>query len=93
LNKSEGIVLAKKSEAKSANRFGPRYGRTLRLKLGKVEAEYYRKKLKCPYCHYQKVKRVALGIWKCSKCGAEFAASAYSIEKKNLAEEVKEESE
>jgi len=73
--------LAKKSEAKSANRFGTRYGRTLRIKLGKVEAQY-RKKLACPYCHYKQVKRVALGIWKCRKCKAEFTASAYSIEKK-----------
>jgi large subunit ribosomal protein L37Ae len=72
--------LAKKSETGSAKRYGTRYGRTLKIKLAKVEAQY-RKKLSCPYCHYKQVRRVAMGIWKCEKCNAEFTASAYTIMK------------
>lgn len=81
--------MAKKSEAGSANRFGTRYGRTLKIKLGKIEAQY-KKKLVCPYCHYKQVRRTAMGIWKCGKCNTEFTASAYSLEKKKAQEQIKE---
>ena len=81
--------MAKKSETGSAKRYGTRYGRTLKIKLAKVEAQY-RKKNVCPYCHYTQVRRVAIGIWSCAKCGARFSASAYSPFKKSITEEEKE---
>jgi len=62
-------------------RFGTRYGRTLKLKFAKIEAEQ-RKKHKCPYCNALKVKRVAVGIWNCGKCGTKFTGKAYTISKK-----------
>ena len=65
----------------AAKRYGPRYGRKLKEKFEKVEREQ-RKKHKCPYCSAVKVKRLALGIWKCGKCCAKFTGKAYSVTKK-----------
>ncbi|MBI1935028.1 50S ribosomal protein L37ae [Candidatus Woesearchaeota archaeon] len=74
-----------KSEEKlgSVKRFGARYGRKLKLKLSKIEAEQ-RKLHKCPYCSKTAVRRVALGIWQCRKCNAKFAGKAYSVTKRIL---------
>ena len=62
----------------SVKRFGVRYGTKLKGKIAKIEAE---RKLstKCPYCHYNKAKRMAAGIWYCSKCKNKFTGKAYSI--------------
>ena len=70
----------------SVKRFGARYGRKLKLKFSKIEAEQ-RKLHKCPYCSKISVKRVALGIWKCRKCNVKFAGKAYSITRKIIAKE------
>ena len=82
--------MVKRATYGSVRRLGSRYGRTVRFKLGKVEAEQ-RKKHKCPYCNYKKVKRVAVGIWHCKKCGATFTNKAYTVSRINpirsLAEE------
>ena len=72
--------MAKAQEYGSVKRFGPRYGRTIRAKVAKIEAEQ-RKKHKCPYCLAEKVKRIASGIWNCTKCGAKFTGKAYTISK------------
>ena len=74
----------------STKRFGPRYGRKLKERFGKIEAEQ-RKKQKCPYCSALKVKRVAIGIWECKKCKAKFTGKAYSISKKITSKEESEE--
>jgi len=60
----------------SVKRFGARYGRKVKLRLGKIEKEL-KKKHKCPYCNSQSVKREAAGIWICKKCGAKFSGKAY----------------
>lgn len=72
--------MVKKTAYGSVKRLGTRYGRTVKFKLGKIEAEQ-RKKHKCPYCNYVKVRRKALGIWHCSKCGATFTNKAYTVGK------------
>jgi len=59
-------------------RFGPRYGRTVKYKLAKVEIEQ-RKKHLCPYCAKPKVSRVSVGIWQCAKCNNKFTAKAYTV--------------
>jgi len=59
-------------------RFGARYGTTIKLRLATVEVEQ-RKRHKCPYCGDVKVRRVALGIWQCSKCKAKFSNKAYTV--------------
>lgn len=96
--------MVKKTTYGSVKRLGTRYGRTIKFKLGKIEAEQ-RKKHKCPYCNYAKVRRKALGIWHCKKCGATFTNKAYTVgklgplikpieeEKLPPMEEVKEETE
>jgi large subunit ribosomal protein L37Ae len=63
-----------------AKRFGARYGASIKLRLAKIETEQ-RKRQQCPYCGEQKVRRVALGIWYCSKCKAKFTGKAYAIQR------------
>ena len=72
--------MAKKTAYGSVKRLGARYGRTVKFKLGKIESEQH-KKHKCPYCNYIQVRRKALGIWHCKKCGATFTNKAYTIGK------------
>jgi len=72
--------MVKRATYGSVRRLGSRYGRTVRFKLGKIEAEQ-RKKHKCPYCNYLKVRRVSKGIWHCKKCGAKFTNKAYTVGK------------
>ncbi|HLC96882.1 MAG TPA: 50S ribosomal protein L37ae [Candidatus Nanoarchaeia archaeon] len=89
--------MAETRNISSTKRFGPRYGRKTKQRFGVIEAEQ-RKLHKCPYCNCVKVKRVAMGIWKCRKCGAKFAGKAYSVTKKITfdeeapAEEIQQES-
>ena len=64
-------------ERVSAKRYGVRYGRKLREKVGKLDKLRLDSK-DCPYCNYKKVKRVAAGIWYCGKCDFKFAGRAYS---------------
>ena len=72
----------------SAKRFGARYGTKPKYEFAKIEKEQ-RKRHKCPYCNFVAVKRVAMGIWQCRKCGVKFTGRAYTIEKPILAEEAK----
>jgi large subunit ribosomal protein L37Ae len=60
----------------SIKRFGARYGRKVKYKLGKIEEG--KKSRKCPYCHKSNVKRIAVGIWQCAKCNSKFSGGAYS---------------
>jgi len=62
----------------STGRFGVRYGVTLKQKLKPIE-EKQRMKYDCPSCSKVSVKRVAKGIWSCTKCHHTFAAKAYGI--------------
>ena len=59
-------------------RFKARYGRKTRKKFAEIETQQ-RNLYKCPYCNYVKVKRIAVGIWYCRKCGAKFAGQAYTV--------------
>ncbi len=71
--------MAEKHE-KAIKRFGVRYGRTVKRKLGAIEAQQ-RKKHRCPYCRYTQVRRQAAGIWRCAKCEATFTSRAYTVAK------------
>jgi len=72
--------MAVRKKLGSVKRFGSRYGRTVRHKVASIEAEQ-RKLHKCPYCHFDRVKRQSVGIWQCRKCNAKFAGKAYTIGK------------
>jgi large subunit ribosomal protein L37Ae len=63
-------------KTKAIKRLGSRYGKGIRDRVEKTERD--RKKQTCPKCGKNSVKRKAYGVWKCSKCGAEFAGGAYS---------------
>jgi len=73
-------MATKLKKAKSAGRFGARYGKTVRTKLVKIE-EKQRVKQKCPFCDKLGVKRLSSGIWKCPKCKKKFASNAYYLNK------------
>jgi large subunit ribosomal protein L37Ae len=70
----------KLKKAKSAGRFGARYGRSVRNKLVEVETKQ-RTKQECPFCQKTGVKRLSKGIWKCSKCNKKFASDTYYLNK------------
>ncbi len=74
----EGEMATKRISVK---RYGVRYGRTLKEKIGKIELEKRATNL-CPYCHYRKLSRPAAGIWLCGKCGSKFTGGAYIVGKK-----------
>ncbi len=67
--------MAKRTHARTL-RFGPRYGRTIKVRLEKVEREQKAKHI-CPFCKAPKVTRVAAGIWACKKCEKQFTGRAY----------------
>ncbi len=75
--------MALPKELSTIKRFGPRYGRTTRHKIGLIE-HAQRQKHKCPYCMQLRVQRLAAGIWQCRKCNAQFTGKAYLPAKKKM---------
>jgi len=59
-----------------AGTFGPRYGTVVRRRYAEVISGM-RIPHECPRCHLQAVKRLAVGVWSCRKCGVKFAGGAY----------------
>ena len=70
---------SKSKKSKSAGRFGARYGKTVKVKLVKVETKQ-RVKQKCPFCKKLGVKRLSKGIWYCKKCDKKFAHNTYYLD-------------
>lgn len=60
----------------STGRFGPRYGVSVRRRLGTVEKKQ-KQKHECPSCSKIKVKRISTGIFQCGGCDYQFASGAY----------------
>ena len=60
----------------STGRFGPRYGVSVRRRVGAVEKKQ-RQKYDCPSCSKINVKRISTGIFKCNSCDYQFASGAY----------------
>ena len=71
------VKMAKKETAKG---YGTRYGPRVRKKYQEM-ATKSKGPHKCPYCSYEKVRRVAVGIWNCKKCGSKFTNKAYHVGK------------
>lgn len=74
-------MAKKEKKFGAAKRFGARYGRKPKQKFVSIEAEK-NKKHKCPSCNWERVKRLAAGIWTCTKCDLKFAGKAYTVPKK-----------
>ncbi len=74
----------------SVKRFGARYGRRLKGKVSDIEKKSKRPG-KCPFCKKVAVKRLAMGIWLCRKCGVKFTGNAYYLEEKIAAAKVDKE--
>jgi large subunit ribosomal protein L37Ae len=73
-------------------RFGARYGLSVKKKPSKIEA-LQKSDTKCPYCGYSTVKRLAVGIYACSKCMKKFTGKAYTISREVVQEEAASEEE
>lgn len=69
--------MAKKQSLGGAKTWGARYGRRLRERVAAIK-KLTSAKSKCPYCHYDAVRRLATGIFFCKKCEAKFAGKAYA---------------
>jgi large subunit ribosomal protein L37Ae len=72
-------MTTKLKKSKSAGRFGARYGKKVRARLVNVEVKQ-RQKQKSPFHPNSTAKRIASGIWKCSKTGKVFANNTYYLE-------------
>ena len=59
-----------------AGSFGPRYGTVARRRYAEVVAGM-RVPHECPSCHVRAVRRLAVGVWACRKCGVKFSGGAY----------------
>jgi large subunit ribosomal protein L37Ae len=68
--------MGRKKKVGVAGRFGPRYGLRVRREFLKVE-EKRKGWHKCPACGQERLRREAVGIWRCQYCGAKFAGPAY----------------
>ena len=79
-------MAAKQKLFNATKRFGARYGRSLKRKFVAIEAEK-NKRHTCPSCAKDRVKRLAVGIWQCGKCGVTFAGKAYTVSKKIIVTE------
>jgi large subunit ribosomal protein L37Ae len=71
-------MASKKKKIKASGRYGAGYGRRLRKRLNEVE-DSQRKKQQSPFHVRGTAKRIAMGIWKCTKTGKVFAGNAYSL--------------
>ncbi len=69
--------MSSTKKVKHAGRFGSRYGKGIRDRVTKIEVKQ-RRLHKCPNCGFKTVKRVSTGIYRCKKCGVEFAGGAYA---------------
>ena len=79
--------MAKEKTLKSGNRFGTRYGRKNRDRVAKIEQGHKGRQMS-PFCNMRTVRRIAAGIWHCTKTGKTFASKAYSVDKASFKSDV-----
>lgn len=60
----------------SAGRFGARYGRIARKRVGDIE-RLMRADHACPSCGDEAVDRRGTGVWECNACGYRFAGGSF----------------
>ena len=71
---------SKTKKVRAAGKFGAGYGTRVRKVYNAIE-QNQRGDQQSPFHPKGKAKRIAAGIWKCTKTGKIFAGSAYSLEK------------
>ena len=69
--------MVKTKKVGSTGRFGPRYGRRVKVVLEKIERKQ-RALYVCPVCKVKSLRRYSVGIWICKKCNTKFAGGAYT---------------
>jgi len=69
-------IKAKGRKTRSAGRFGPRYGVKNRKLVADIEEKMHAD-YACGSCGALKIKRIATGIWKCTKCETSFTGGSY----------------
>ncbi len=69
-------IKAKGRKTRTAGRFGTRYGVKNRKLVADIEEKMHAD-YACSKCGAIKVKRIASGIWQCTKCKATFAGGSY----------------
>ena len=67
---------AKGRKTRSAGRFGTRYGVKNRKLVADIEEKMHAD-YACGKCGSIKMKRIATGIWKCTKCEVSFTGGSY----------------
>jgi len=67
---------AKGRKTRSAGRFGVRYGVKNRKLVADIEEKMHAD-YACSKCGAVKMKRIATGIWKCTKCEVTFTGGSY----------------
>lgn len=72
-------MASKLKRSKAFGKFGAGYGVRVKGRYNTIEAQQ-RKRQTSPFYSKAKAKRMASGIWKCSKTGKVFAGPAYSLE-------------
>jgi len=69
-------LKAKGRKTRSAGRFGTRYGVKNRKLVADIEEKMHAD-YACSKCGAVKLKRIATGIWKCTKCEVTFTGGSY----------------
>ena len=69
-------LKAKGRKTRSAGRFGTRYGVKNRKLVADIEEKMHAD-YACSKCGALKLKRIATGIWKCTKCEVTFTGGSY----------------
>lgn len=72
----------KTKKIKAAGKFGAGYGVNVRNRYNKIE-ESQRRAQPSPFHPRGRAKRIAAGIWKCTKTGKIFAGPAYYLKERN----------
>ncbi|MCE8423155.1 MAG: 50S ribosomal protein L37ae [Candidatus Methanoperedens sp.] len=69
-------IKSKGRKTRSSGRFGTRYGVKNRKLVADIEEKMHAD-YACSSCGAIKIKRIATGIWKCTKCETTFTGGSY----------------
>jgi len=54
------------------------YGKKIRKAVEESKKKAHQRYV-CPACSRNSIKRMSHGVWKCRKCGSQFASGAYEF--------------